>query len=189
MLPAVALAEPGSVAAPAIPGVAALPGPVVDPGKPAAEMKLLKTTPDVALAGTGITIVGSGLPADKDVTLTWGTANVDWMLDARADSVDYLGRKATKFAVQLARTHTSASGAFSVKLKAPQDFGGLHDIYAVVDGRAGREGRLPDRPLGVDEPEEGPDRDDDHDHRTRASARRCTRAAGRCCTTTSTSAP
>ncbi len=134
VLPAVALAEPGSVAAPAIPGVATLPGPVVDPGKPAAEMKLLKTTPDVALAGTGITIVGSGLPADKDVTLTWGTANVDWMLDARADSVDYLGRKATKFAVQLARTHTSASGAFSVKLKAPQDFGGLHDIYAVVDG-------------------------------------------------------
>ena len=134
VLPSVALAEAGPLAAPAIPGVAALPGPVVDPGKPAAEMKLLKTTPDIALAGAAITISGSGLPADKDVTLTWGTANVDWVLDARADSVDYLGRKATKFAVQLAKVHTSASGAFSVQLKAPQDFGGLHEIYAVVDG-------------------------------------------------------
>ena len=134
VLPSVALAEAGPLAAPAIPGVAALPGPVVDPGKPAASMTLLKTTPDVALAGTAITIAGSGLPADKDVTLTWGTANVDWVLDARADSVDYLGRKATKFAVQLARAHTNASGAFSIQLKAPQDFGGLHEIYAVVDG-------------------------------------------------------
>ena len=134
VLPSVALAEAGPVTAPAIPGVAALPGPVVDPGKPAAEMKLLKTTPDIALAGAAITIAGSGLPADRDVTLTWGTAGVDWVLDARADSVDYLGRKATKFAVQLAKVHTSATGAFSVQLKAPQDFGGLHEIYAVVDG-------------------------------------------------------
>jgi hypothetical protein len=134
VLPAVALAEPTPLAAPLIPGVAALPGPVVDPGKPAASMKLLTTTPDVALAGTATTISGTGLPADKDVTLTWGTANVDWVLDPRADSVDYLGRKATKYTVQLAKVHTSASGAFSVQLKAPQDFGGLHEIYAVVDG-------------------------------------------------------
>ena len=134
VLPAVALAEAGPLAAPAIPGVAALPGPVVDPGKPAAEMKLLKTTPDVALAGTAITISGTGLAAHKDVTLTWGTANVDWVLDARADSVDYLGRKATKYTVQLAKVHTNASGAFNVQLKAPEDFGGLHEIYAVVDG-------------------------------------------------------
>lgn len=134
VLPSVALAEAGPLAAPAIPGVAALPGPVVDPGKPAAEMKLLKATPDIALAGAAVTISGSGLPADKDVTLTWGTANVDWLVDARADSVDYLGRKATKFAVQLAKVHTTAAGAFSVQLKAPQDFGGLHEIYAVVDG-------------------------------------------------------
>lgn len=133
-LPAVAFAEPVPLAAPAIPGVAALPGPVVDPGKPAVEMKLLRTTPDIALSGAGITISGSNLPPDKDVTLTWGTANVDWVLDARADSVDYLGRKATKFAVQLARTRTSPTGSFSVELKAPHDFGGLHDIYAVVDG-------------------------------------------------------
>lgn len=133
-LPATALAEARPFAAPAIPGVAALPGPVVDPGKPAAEIKLLKTTPDIALAGTPITISATGLPAGKDVLLTWGTANVDWVMDARADSVDYLGRKATKLAVQLATTRTDGNGAFSVQLKAPQDFGGIHEIYAVVDG-------------------------------------------------------
>jgi hypothetical protein len=134
LLPASAFATPGPVQAPAIPGVSALPGPVVDPGKPAANMRTLKTSPDVAVAGTKTTISGTGLPANKDVTLTWSTANVDWMVDARPDSVDYLGRKTTKFAVQLTTAHTDATGAFSVALNAPQDWGGLHDIYAVVDG-------------------------------------------------------
>jgi hypothetical protein len=142
LVPAAAFSEAKIATPPAIPGVAALPGPVVDPGKPAADMKALKTSPDVALPGVAVTIAGSGLPAGKDVTLTWGTANVDWLLDARPDSVDYLGRKATKYAVRLATAKTDASGAFSVQLKAPRDFGGIHEIYAVVDGMQVAKGGL-----------------------------------------------
>ena len=127
-------ASGGPVPAPPIPGAAGLPGPVVDPGKPSATMQTLTTTPDVAVAGTEFTVSGTGLPADKDVTLTWGTATVDWLLDPRPDSVDYLGRKTTKFPVFLGRAHTAASGAFNLTVRAPQDWGGLHDIYAVVDG-------------------------------------------------------
>ena len=134
LLPAAALGSPRPVAAPAIPGVAALPGPVVDAGKPAATMTTLKVTPDIALPGAATTISGSGLPAGKSVVLTWSTATVDWVLDPRADSVDYLGRQANKITVQLATAQTDANGAFSVQLKAPQDFGGLHDVYAVVGG-------------------------------------------------------
>ena len=67
LLPAVALGSPRPVAAPAIPGVAALPGPVIDAGKPAATMTTLKVTPDIALPGTATTISGAGLPAGKDV--------------------------------------------------------------------------------------------------------------------------
>jgi hypothetical protein len=132
--PATAGAAPGPVAAPTVPGAAGLPGPLVDPGKPAATMQTLTTTPDVAVAGTMVTITGKGLPANKDVTLTWATANVDWLVDARPDSVDYLGRRTVKFPVLLAKTQTDANGAFAITLKSPQDWGGLHDIYAVVDG-------------------------------------------------------
>jgi hypothetical protein len=134
LLPATGLAEVKPVAAPSLPGVAGLPGPLVDPGKPAADMKVLKASPDIALPGTATTIAGSGLQPDKDVTLTWATAKVDWVLDPRVDSVDYLGRKATKLTVQIAKAHTDATGKFSVQLRAPTDWGGLHDIYAVVDG-------------------------------------------------------
>jgi hypothetical protein len=97
-------------------------------------MAVLKTTPDVGPAGTAFTVSGSGLAANKDVNIVWNTANVTWMVDARADSVDYLGRQATKLGVVFAQTKTDASGAFSLKLKAPMDFGGIHDMYAVVDG-------------------------------------------------------
>jgi hypothetical protein len=134
IVPTSAFATPGPVAAPAVPGVSALPGPLVDPGKPAATMVTLKTAPDIAVAGTKTTISGAGLPANKEVVLTWSTATIDWVLDARPDSVDYLGRKATKFPVLLAKTQTDASGAFKITLVAPRDWGGLHDIYAVVDG-------------------------------------------------------
>jgi hypothetical protein len=64
------------------------------------------------------------------------------MLDPRVDGVDYLGRKTTKYTVQLSTTKTDANGAFTVKLKAPTDFGGIHEIYAVVDGTQVAKGGL-----------------------------------------------
>jgi hypothetical protein len=120
----------------------ALPGPIVDPGTPAATMQVLKTVPDTAIPGSTVTVSGTGLPAGKTVTLTWSTANVDWVLDPRADSVDYLGRKATPITVQLRTVQTDSNGAFSLRMPAPRDFGGLHSIYAVVDGTQVAKGGL-----------------------------------------------
>jgi hypothetical protein len=133
-LPAVAAAEPRALTPPAIPGTAPLPGAIAAPSKPSPNMTVLKTTPDIGVPGTACTLSASGLPPGKDVSIVWSTANVTWVVDARADSVDYLGRKADKVAVVIATTKTDASGAFSLKLKAPRDFGGIHDTYAVIDG-------------------------------------------------------
>ena len=96
-------------------------------------MAALKTTPDVAPAGKKVTISGTGLPAGKAVSLVWMTANVRYILDPKADSVDYIGRKVDKIGVALANATTDASGAFKVTFTAPKDYGGLHDIFAVVE--------------------------------------------------------
>jgi len=120
--------------APAIPGVSPLPGPIAKPARPSASMGILQVSPDEAVAGTPITISGTHLPANKQVELTWSTANATWLVQTEPDTVNYLGRSDTEFAVVLATTTTSASGAFKVSLDAPQDWGGLHDIYAVVNG-------------------------------------------------------
>jgi hypothetical protein len=126
---------PGAVPIPTdIPGISALPGPVATASTPADDMGLLKVTPDQGGAGKPLTISGSGLPAGKDVSIQWGTAVSTWQLDARADSIDYLGRKTDKLNVVLATVHTDSSGSFGVKVAVPSDWGGIHDIYAVVDG-------------------------------------------------------
>lgn len=134
LLPAPASADPKPLTPPALPGVAPLPGPIAAPSKPAATMGILKAKPDIGVPGTRYTLSGTGLPAGKDVSIVWNTANVTWVVDPRPDSVDYLGRKAEKIAVVIGTTKTDANGAFSLKLKAPRDFGGIHDVYAVVDG-------------------------------------------------------
>ncbi len=133
-VPVLAAAQTTPLVAPAIPGVAAAPGPPAAAAKPAANIGLLTTKPDIGISGTRFTLSGSGLPAGKDVSITWSTANVTWIVDPRPDTVDYLGRQTTKFPVVLAHATTDATGAFSVELAAPKDWGGIHDIYAVVDG-------------------------------------------------------
>jgi hypothetical protein len=119
---------------PALSGVAALPGPIAPASTPAASMSTLAAKPDDAVVGTRFMLTDSGLPANKSVSIVWGTANVTWVVDARPDSVDYLGRAATKIQVVLGQAKTDAQGKLSVKLTAPRDFGGIHDIYAVIDG-------------------------------------------------------
>jgi hypothetical protein len=134
LLPALAAAAPTPLVAPALAGVSALPGPVAPAATSAANMGVLSTSPDVAVAGTKYTVTGTGLPANKAVTLTWGTANATWVVEARPDSVDYLGRKVDKVNVVIGQTTTDAAGKFVLALKAPKDFGGIHDLYAVIDG-------------------------------------------------------
>jgi hypothetical protein len=97
-------------------------------------MGLLQVTPDEGVAGSPLRITGSHLPANKQVELTWSTADATWLVQAKPDTVNYLGRSDKLFNVVLDTTSTNASGRFSVSLKVPQDWGGLHDIYAVING-------------------------------------------------------
>ena len=134
-LQSVATAASTPVTPPQMPGAAPLFGPLADAGVAVETVSTLKTVPDVAVPGKPVTITGAGLPKSKDVRLVWMTANVRWVLDPKADSVDYIGRKVDKIGVALANTKTDASGAFKASFRVPKDFGGLHDIFAVVDGK------------------------------------------------------
>jgi hypothetical protein len=142
LLPASAFAKsapvpehPTALAAPAIPGAASLPGPAAPAFKEGASLGALNVTPGEGVSGAPLTISGSGLPAGKPVTLTWSTASVTWEVSPSAETVDYLGpSSASKSAVVLATTTTTSAGSFSVDLKAPDDFGGKHEIYAVIEG-------------------------------------------------------
>jgi hypothetical protein len=151
-----ALAESQPVQAPAIPGVAGLPGPIAPAARPAATMNILTTKPDSGVAGRKMTIAGGGLQPNKPVSVVWMTGSVSWMLDARPDSIDYTGRKVDKFGVVIATATTDANGSFLVPLKVPHDFGGIHDIYAVIDGlQVSKGGFLLNRQMSIS-PKRGP---------------------------------
>jgi hypothetical protein len=141
---------------PAIPGVAPVPGAPAAAAQPSATMGILDVSPDQGVAGTPVTISGSHLPANAQVELTWSTANVTWALQPEADTVNYLGREETKFAVVLDRTTTDRSGYFRVALKAPQDWGGVHDIYAVIGGQEDAHGGFITKRLLTVTPLRGP---------------------------------
>jgi hypothetical protein len=141
---------------PAIPGAAQLPGPLADAATPSNSMQLLDVRPDRGLAGTKVTISGSKLPANTDMTLTWSTANVTWVVDPNPETVDYHGRSKTNMSVVLDRVRTDGTGTFQMTLKAPNDFGGLHDLYVVNGGtQLAHGGFLLDRSFSVS-PTSGP---------------------------------
>jgi hypothetical protein len=125
---------------PALPGVAPLPGPVAPAATPAANIGALSVTPSSGFIGTPMTIVGAGLPASTSVSLDWATANATWVVGANPSTVNYLGANYTKLNVVIGTVTTDATGAFSTTINVPQDFGGLHAIFAVVNNSQLAEG-------------------------------------------------
>ena len=99
-------------------------------------MQNLAVTPSQGVVGTPVIIAGSSLPANSTVQLTWSTADGNWVVDVQPSTVNYLGNSFTKYSVNIATVTTDAKGAFTYSFKAPSDFGGSHDIYAVADGAA-----------------------------------------------------
>lgn len=101
-----------------------------------ATMVNLDIVPSQGIVGSAVTISGKGLPVNASLRLTWSTLDGTWVADIQPNSVNYLGTKYTKYNVDIATVTTDAAGAFAYKTKAPSDFGGVHDIFAVQGGVA-----------------------------------------------------
>lgn len=99
-------------------------------------MTNLLVTPSQGVVGDSVTISGSGLAANANLTLTWSTLSGTWITDIQPNTVNYMGLAFTKFNVNMATVTTDAAGTFTFKTKIPSDFGGIHDIYAVSSGVA-----------------------------------------------------
>ena len=125
--------NPIDLTAPAIPNNLSLPGPVAPTFTVSPSVGLLTLSPSQGPAGTPMHISGTGLPANSSVSLDWATSNATWVADVEPDTVNYLGESFSKLNVVIGTVTTDASGAFSTIIDAPSDFGGLHQINAVVN--------------------------------------------------------
>jgi hypothetical protein len=123
----------------ALPGVPSLPFTATTAAAftiPVTSSGALAVTPSQGVQGTPITVSGTGLPVSTSVELTWGTWNATWMADVEPNTVNYLGTSYSALNAVMATVTTNSSGAFTYQTKAPADFGGIHNIYAVVNGAA-----------------------------------------------------
>ena len=97
---------------------------------------ILAVTPSQGVQGTPIAVSGTGLPKNTSVELTWATSNATWLADVEPNTVNYLGTSYSKMTLVMTTVTTDANGAFTFQTTAPADFGGIHDIYGVVNGAA-----------------------------------------------------
>jgi hypothetical protein len=117
---------------------------------------MITTEPNQGYVGQEFTLTGKGLPANSSVDLTWSTADGAWLADVQPNSINYRGLKFIKYPVKMASVTTDANGGFVYKTKAPEDFGGPHDIYAVVNGAAAAKGGFQTNPKFTMSPSSGP---------------------------------
>lgn len=104
-------------------------------GAAAPPVKLLKVDPVKGYAGDPFMISGEGLPAGKKVDFFWSTVDAGYVTKVLSDNVEYHERKYDEKRVLLGSAMADGQGRVSAKFAAPEDFGEVHDIYAVIDGR------------------------------------------------------
>lgn len=97
---------------------------------PTAKMELNKYAGPV---GTKFTISGTGYPANAEVALTWLTYDGRWQLEQ--EEVVFVGPRYTERKVEMGKVTTDAQGRFEFPYTAPEDFGGVHDIFTRIGGK------------------------------------------------------
>jgi hypothetical protein len=87
---------------------------------------------DKPVVGAVVRVTGSGLPAGKTIELVWGTVNGGWVIE---NYFHFRGRKYTETTMSLGRFAVDAGGRLATQFTIPEDFGGVHEVTAMLDGK------------------------------------------------------
>ena len=98
-------------------------------------LKLLKVEPVKGYVGDPFTVSGEGFPAGATVEIVWSTVEASYITKVLPDNLEYHERNYEEKRVVLGRVPADALGRVNAKLVAPEDFGEVHDIFAVVETR------------------------------------------------------
>ena len=92
----------------------------------------LKLTHAATTVGAEVHVSASDLPAGKTVDLAWKTVTGGWVIE---DYYHFRGKKYTESTFSLGRFTVDASGHLDARFTIPEDYGGVHDVIALVDGQ------------------------------------------------------
>jgi hypothetical protein len=102
--------------------------------KPDTPLQKLEVTYDKpVVVGSKVHVVATGLPAGKTVDLQWGTVSGGWLIE---DYYYFRGKKFSETASSLGKFIVDANGRLDTAFSIPEDYGGVHEITATIDGNA-----------------------------------------------------
>jgi hypothetical protein len=85
-----------------------------------------------AVVGATAHATAAGLPAGKTVDLTWGTVTGGWVVE---DYYRFRGKKYSETTTSLGQFRVDAGGRLSAAFVVPEDYGGVHEVIARIDGK------------------------------------------------------
>jgi hypothetical protein len=85
-----------------------------------------------AVVGASVQATAVGLPPGKTVELTWGTVEGGWVVQ---DYYQFRGKKYAETTTALGQFPIDASGRIEAQFTIPEDYGGVHEVLARIDGR------------------------------------------------------
>jgi len=99
----------------------------------------LVLTADPPTVGAIVRATASGLPAGKTVELSWKTVTGGWVVE---DYYHFRGKKYAESTLSLGRFTVDDGGRLDARFAIPEDYGGIHDVVALVDGTAVAQGGI-----------------------------------------------
>jgi len=111
------------------------------PGEPGAKAdsavsgpykKLELTYKKPVVVGREVHVTSTELPAGKTVDLQWGTVAGGWVVE---DYYHFKGKKYTETTTSLGKFNVDANGKLDASFVIPEDYGGVHEVTVVIDGK------------------------------------------------------
>ena len=99
----------------------------------AAPIQKLELKYDKPIVGATVRVAAEGLPAGEPVELQWRTVTGGWVIQ---DYYYFRGRKYSDTTLSLGKFPVNANGRLDASFVIPEDYGGVHDVIATIDGKA-----------------------------------------------------
>jgi hypothetical protein len=97
-----------------------------------AAYKKLELQYDKPIVGAEVRVAASDLPAGKTAELQWGTVTGGWVVE---DYYHFKGKKYVETTLSLGKFDIDSNGRLDARFIIPEDYGGVHEVTAVIDGK------------------------------------------------------
>jgi hypothetical protein len=85
-----------------------------------------------AVVGSPVRVTFGGLPPGKTIDLSWGSVTGGWVIE---DYYHFRGKKYSETTSSLGQFHLDQDGRLDARFVVPEDYGGVHEVTLLVDGK------------------------------------------------------